>query len=188
MRELLAFVELTDRANTPIATLSGGMKRRLTIARALINDPELIILDEPTTGLDPQVRRMIWARLRALREQGKTLLLTTHYMDEAERLCDELVIIDHGRILERGSPRELIRKHVEAEVLEVRGKADLASAALVNAPNARIELIGDIHYCYTRDARGLLASLEHHRELTFLHRPASLEDVFLKLTGHELRD
>jgi len=188
IRELLAFVELSDRANVPIATLSGGMKRRLTIARALINDPELLILDEPTTGLDPQVRRMIWARLRALREQGKTLLLTTHYMDEAERLCDELVIIDHGRLLERGTPRDLIRRHVEPEVLEVRGKVERAASALSGVSDARIELIGDIHYCYTRDARSLLATLEQHRELTFLHRPTNLEDVFLKLTGHDLRD
>jgi len=188
IRELLAFVELSDRADAPIATLSGGMKRRLTIARALINSPDLIILDEPTTGLDPQVRRMIWARLRALREQGKTLLLTTHYMDEAERLCDELVIIDHGRILEQGSPRDLIRRHVEPEVLEVRGKVERASAALASVAGTRIELIGDIHYCYTHDARRLLTTLEQHRELTFLHRPSSLEDVFLKLTGHDLRD
>ncbi len=188
VRELLAFVELTDRADTPIATLSGGMKRRLTIARALINDPELIILDEPTTGLDPQVRRMIWARLRALREQGKTLLLTTHYMDEAERLCDEVVIVDHGIILERGSPRALIRQHVEPEVLEVRGPTERARAILAKASGARIEHIGDIHYCYTRDARALLATLEQHPELSFLHRPSNLEDVFLKLTGHDLRD
>jgi lipooligosaccharide transport system ATP-binding protein len=188
IRELLAFVELTDRADSPIATLSGGMKRRLTIARALINHPELIILDEPTTGLDPQVRRMIWARLRALREEGRTLLLTTHYMDEAERLCDEVVIVDHGQILERGSPRELIRKHVEHDVLEVRGKVEQARATLATARDARIELIGDTHYCYTRDARALLATLEQHHDLTFLHRPANLEDVFLKLTGHELRD
>ena len=188
LRELLAFVELTDRAGAPIATLSGGMKRRLTIARALINSPELIILDEPTTGLDPQVRRMIWARLRALREQGKTLLLTTHYMDEAERLCDELVIVDNGKVLERGSPRELIRKHVEPEVLEVHGAAERARAVLAASSGARIEELGDTYYCYTRDARALLATLEQHRELTFLHRPTNLEDVFLKLTCHELRD
>jgi len=187
-RELLGFVELSDRADAPIATLSGGMKRRLTIARALINRPELIILDEPTTGLDPQVRRMIWARLRALRDQGRTLLLTTHYMDEAERLCDELVIVDNGTVLERGSPRDLIRKHVEAEVLEVRGTPERARAVLAGVSGARIEELGDTHYCYTRDARALLAALEQHHELTFLHRPANLEDVFLKLTGHELRD
>lgn len=188
LSELLAFVELSDRANAPIATLSGGMKRRLTIARALINSPELIILDEPTTGLDPQVRRMIWARLRALREQGKTLLLTTHYMDEAERLCDELVIVDNGKVLERGSPRDLIRKHVEPEVLEVHGTAERARAVLAASSGARIEELGDTYYCYTRDARALLATLEQHRELTFLHRPTNLEDVFLKITGHELRD
>ncbi len=188
IQALLGFVELTDRADSPIATLSGGMKRRLTIARALINQPELIILDEPTTGLDPQVRRMIWARLRALREEGRTLLLTTHYMDEAERLCDQLVIVDHGRVLEHGSPRDLIHRHVEPEVLEVRGAAERTAAVLVDIPGARIEQIGDIHYCYTRDARSLLATLEQHRDLTFLHRPSNLEDVFLKLTGHELRD
>jgi lipooligosaccharide transport system ATP-binding protein len=188
IQALLGFVELTDRTDSPIATLSGGMKRRLTIARALINQPELIILDEPTTGLDPQVRRMIWARLRALREEGRTLLLTTHYMDEAERLCDQLVIVDHGRVLEHGSPRDLIHRHVEPEVLEVRGAAERTAAVLVDIPDARIEQIGDIHYCYTRDARSLLATLEQHRDLTFLHRPSNLEDVFLKLTGHELRD
>jgi lipooligosaccharide transport system ATP-binding protein len=188
VRELLDFVELGDRADSPIATLSGGMKRRLTIARALINRPDLIVLDEPTTGLDPQVRRMIWARLRSLREQGRTLLLTTHYMDEAERLCDELVIVDHGRILERGSPRELIRRHVEPEVLEVRGTGEGTEALLARLGEARVEKIGDIHYCYTGDARALLAKLEQHPQLTFLHRPTNLEDVFLKLTGHELRD
>jgi len=188
IQALLEFVELSDRADSPIATLSGGMKRRLTIARALINQPDLIILDEPTTGLDPQVRRMIWSRLRALREEGRTLLLTTHYMDEAERLCDELVIVDQGHILERGSPRDLIHRHVEPEVLEVRGAAERASTVLAGIADARIEQIGDIHYCYTRDARQLLAMLEQHRDLTFLHRPSNLEDVFLKLTGHDLRD
>jgi lipooligosaccharide transport system ATP-binding protein len=131
---------------------------------------------------------MIWARLRALREEGRTLLLTTHYMDEAERLCDQLVIVDHGRVLEHGSPRDLIHRHVEPEVLEVRGAAERTAAVLVDIPDARIEQIGDIHYCYTRDARSLLATLEQHRDLTFLHRPSNLEDVFLKLTGHELRD
>jgi lipooligosaccharide transport system ATP-binding protein len=188
IQALLEFVELSDRADSPIATLSGGMKRRLTIARSLINQPDLIILDEPTTGLDPQVRRMIWSRLRALREEGRTLLLTTHYMDEAERLCDELVIVDQGHILERGSPRDLIHRHVEPEVLEVRGAAERASTVLAGIADARIEQIGDIHYCYTRDARQLLAMLEQHRDLTFLHRPSNLEDVFLKLTGHDLRD
>jgi len=186
--ELLAFVELTDRAASPIGTLSGGMKRRLTIARALINDPELLILDEPTTGLDPQARHMIWGRLRALRSQGKTLLITTHYMEEAERLCDELIVLDHGRILDQDSPAALIRRHVEPEVIEVRGAPDSVRAALDGAPDCRLEAVGDTFYCYTRDAAALAQRLEGRADLTVLHRPANLEDVFLKLTGRELRD
>ncbi|BAV32610.1 ABC transporter ATP-binding protein [Sulfuricaulis limicola] len=188
IRELLEFVGLTDRANARIATLSGGMKRRLTIARALINDPELVVLDEPTTGLDPQVRHMIWGRLRDLRQAGKTLLLTTHYMEEAERLCDELVIMDQGRILEQGTPAALIKKHAEPEVLEVRGEEQLARRALESAGDGRFEVIGDTYYYYTRDAREVVKRLEGMPGLTFLHRPANLEDVFLKLTGRELRD
>jgi lipooligosaccharide transport system ATP-binding protein len=188
IRELLEFVGLTDRANARIATLSGGMKRRLTIARALINDPELVVLDEPTTGLDPQVRHMIWGRLRDLRQSGKTLLLTTHYMEEAERLCDELVIMDQGRILEQGAPAALVKKHAEPEVLEVRGEEQLARRALESAGDGRFETIGDTYYYYTRDAREVVKRLEGMPGLTFLHRPANLEDVFLKLTGRELRD
>ncbi|GAB4508376.1 MAG: ATP-binding cassette domain-containing protein [Sulfuricaulis sp.] len=188
IRELLEFVGLTDRANARIATLSGGMKRRLTIARALINDPELVVLDEPTTGLDPQVRHMIWGRLRDLRQSGKTLLLTTHYMEEAERLCDELVIMDEGRILEQGTPAALIKKHAEPEVLEVRGEEKLARRALESGSDGRFEAIGDTYYYYTRDARAVVKRLEGMPGLTFLHRPANLEDVFLKLTGRELRD
>ncbi len=188
IRELLAFVELTDRALSRIGTLSGGMKRRLTIARALINDPELLILDEPTTGLDPQARHMIWGRLRELRAQGKTLLLTTHYMEEAERLCDTLVILDQGRVLDQGSPAELIHRHVEPEVIEIRGDTARIHAALAGATDCRLETVGDTHYCYTRDARARIRQLEGHTDLIFLHRPTNLEDVFLKLTGRELRD
>jgi lipooligosaccharide transport system ATP-binding protein len=187
IRELLEFVELSDRADTPINTLSGGMKRRLTIARALVNDPELIVLDEPTTGLDPQARHLIWTRLRALRARGKTLLLTTHYMEEAERLCDELVFLDQGRILDQGSPATLIRRHVEREVVEVRGDIALVRKALAGT-DARIEAVGDTTYCYTRDARALVKHLEGEPSLTSLHRPANVEDVFLKLTGRDLRD
>ena len=188
IRELLEFVGLTDRANARIATLSGGMKRRLTIARALINDPELVVLDEPTTGLDPQVRHMIWGRMRDLRQSGKTLLLTTHYMEEAERLCDELVIMDEGRILEQGTPAALIKKHVEPEVIEVRGEEKLARQVLESTGDGRFEAIGDTYYYYTRDARAVVKHLEGIPHLTFLRRPANLEDVFLKLTGRELRD
>ena len=186
--ELLAFVGLTERADARIATLSGGMKRRLTIARALINDPELVVLDEPTTGLDPQVRHMIWGRLRDLRHAGKTLLLTTHYMEEAERLCDELVIMDQGRILEQGAPAALIKKHAEPEVIEVRGEEQLARQVLASSGEGRFEVVGDTYYYYTRDARAVVKRLEDMVGLAFLHRPSNLEDVFLKLTGRELRD
>jgi lipooligosaccharide transport system ATP-binding protein len=183
---LLDFVELSDRADTKITTLSGGMRRRLTIARALINDPELVVLDEPTTGLDPQVRHMIWARLRDLRTQGKTLLLTTHYMEEAERMCDQLVIMDEGRVLERGATRDLIRQHVEPEVLEVRGNGD--ARLLLAGCGGRLETIGDTIYYYTDNARVAVTHLETDPRLAFHHRPANLEDVFLKLTGRELRE
>ncbi len=188
IRQLLEFVELTDRANSRLHTLSGGMKRRLTIARALVNDPELIVLDEPTTGLDPQVRHMIWGRLRDLRQSGKTLLLTTHYMEEAERLCDELVIIDRGRILDQGAPVALIRRHVEPEVVEIRGEARRIESMLGPHPGCRIEPVGDTYYCYTADPRRLVKQLEGQPDIVFLHRPANLEDVFLKLTGRELRE
>jgi lipooligosaccharide transport system ATP-binding protein len=188
VRELLAFVELADRAHSHIATLSGGMKRRLTIARALVNDPELLILDEPSTGLDPQARHMIWGRLRALRAKGKTLLLTTHYMEEAERLCDELVVMDAGRILDQGSPAQLIARHVEPEVIEVRGEEAQVRKLLDGARDCRLEAVGDTFYCYTRNARARIKKLEGETGLTWLHRPANLEDVFLRLTGRELRD
>jgi lipooligosaccharide transport system ATP-binding protein len=188
IRELLEFMELADRADDPIKSLSGGMKRRLTIARALINDPELLILDEPTTGLDPQVRRMIWNRLRALRNSGKTLLLTTHYMDEAERLCDDLVVIDKGRIVARGAPRELIRRHVEAHVLEVQGEGAAGSDLLGDLPGVRIERVGETLYCYTDDLAAALQRLEQAPRLICMHRPTTLEDVFLRITGHELRE
>lgn len=185
--ELLEFVGLSDRADSRIGTLSGGMKRRLTIARALVNDPELVVLDEPTTGLDPQVRHMIWSRLRELRAAGKTLLLTTHYMEEAERLCDELVIMDNGVVLEQGAPAALIRKHVEPEVLEVHGDGGAVTQALTGA-KGRLEAVADSHYFYTRFGRAAVKRLEALPAITFLHRPANLEDVFLKLTGRDLRD
>lgn len=185
---LLKFAALTDRADEKTESLSGGMKRRLTIARALINDPELVVLDEPTTGLDPQARHVIWSRLLELREQGKTLLLTTHYMEEAERLCDELMILDHGKILAQGSPQELTARHVEPEVIEIRGAASVSDALVKPLDDCRVERMGNSLYCYTQDAAPLLDKLQQVPELTFLHRPSGLEDVFLKLTGRELRE
>lgn len=187
--KLLEFAALTERRNARITSLSGGMQRRLTIARALINDPDLIILDEPTTGLDPQARHVIWSRLTELRDQGKTLLLTTHYMEEAERLCDELVIMDHGKILDQGSPAELIKRHVEPEVIELRGcDKDTVNMVRTKVADCRIEHLGTSLYCYTHDSAPQLEYLRSVHNLTFMHRPAGLEDVFLKLTGRELRD
>jgi len=185
---LLEFASLAERGRAKTDTLSGGMKRRLIIARALINDPELVVLDEPTTGLDPQARHVIWGRLAELRARGTTLLLTTHYMEEAERLCDELVIMDHGRILDQGSPSELIRRHVEPEVIELRGDTAAALQDLATARGCRLERIGGSLYCYTGESAPLLAELQTRPGLTFIHRPAGLEDVFLTLTGRELRD
>jgi lipooligosaccharide transport system ATP-binding protein len=186
--ELLELANLTERRHAKTDTLSGGMKRRLTIARALINAPELVILDEPTTGLDPQARHVIWSRLTALRDRGTTLLLTTHYMEEAERLCDELVIMDHGRILDRGTPRELIRRHVEPEVIEVRAGDSTRFAAFAGARGCRLETQGASLYCYGHDSAPLLDFLQQDPGLVYLHRPAGLEDVFLRLTGRDLRD
>jgi len=186
--ELLGFVELADRADSPLRELSGGMKRRLSIARSLINDPELIILDEPTTGLDPQVRHLIWIRLRQLRSAGKTLLLTTHYMDEAERLCDELVVIDAGEIISQGRPADLVREHIESDVLEIQGEAGDIEALISGVKGVRLESVGETHYCYTNELGPLLHHLEQATGLTYTHRPANLEDVFLRLTGHELRE
>ena len=185
--QLLDFVELGSRAASKVDALSGGMKRRLTIARALINDPELVILDEPTTGLDPQARHVIWARLRDLIQAGKTLILTTHYMEEAERLCNELVIMDRGTILDQGSPRALIRRHAESEVVEIRSHRGDIKALLGDCP-CRMEEVGDTVYCYADNARPVVSHIEDQPELVFLHRPTTLEDVFLKLTGRELRD
>ncbi len=188
IEELLGFLELSDRRDAHVRHLSGGMRRRLSIARALINDPELIMLDEPTTGLDPQVRHLIWTRLRKLRSAGKTLLLTTHYMDEAERLCDALVVMDHGRIITQGSPGALIREHIEPHVIELPGGAGRLRDGLASCPGVRLLEVGETCYCYARDPTPLLTMLEQDPGSSFQHRAANLEDVFLKLTGHELRE
>jgi len=188
IEELLDFVELAERKQAKINTLSGGMKRRLSIARSLINAPELLILDEPTTGLDPQARHLIWRRLRELKKTGTTLLLTTHYMEEAERLCDDLVIIDKGKILSQGHPKALIRQHVEPDVVEIHEDPDQVSSLLALNHDIRTEIIDQSIYCYTHLPVPLLKQLEARPGLTYFHRPANLEDVFLKLTGRELRD
>ena len=185
---LLDFASLTAKRKARIAELSGGMKRRLTLARALVNDPELIFMDEPTTGLDPQARHLIWERLKTLLAAGKTILLTTHFMDEAERLCDRLAVIDHGRMIAEGEPRELIAEHIEPQVLEVYGENVAEWAQHAKSLADRIELSGETAFCYLRHPETLLQSLAEQPGLRYLHRPANLEDLFLKLTGREMRD
>ena len=186
---LLEFAGLEKRGKTGLRTLSGGMKRRLTLARALINDPELLILDEPTTGLDPQARHLIWDGLRQLLSQGKTILLTTHFMDEAERLATRLAVIDHGTLIASDTPRALIASHLEPEVIEVYGDDARAWAeGQGRALSARLELAGETAFCYAKDPQPLLAALAQAHGVRYLHRPANLEDLFIKLTGRELRD
>jgi lipooligosaccharide transport system ATP-binding protein len=188
--ELLAFAQLTDRGDDPVEPLSGGMKRRLTIARSLVNDPELLLLDEPTTGLDPQARHLLWDRLFRLKQDGVTLIITTHYMDEAEQLCDRLVVMDGGRIAAEGSPLELIRDYSTREVAELRfGVGEHAELALkVEDLGERVEVLPDRILIYTDDGEGALAQV-HERGLApvaVLARRATLEDVFLRLTGRTL--
>ena len=186
---LLEFANLTHKRDAKIPTLSGGMKRRLTLARALVNDPDIIFLDEPTTGLDPQARHLIWQRLRELTAQGKTLLLTTHFMDEAERLCHRLAILDEGRMIAQDTPQALIQQHIEPQVVEVFGERVSAWADTQAARfSLRFEVSGETAFCYVNDAQPLLAHLSEQGALRYLHRPANLEDVFLKLTGREMRE
>jgi lipooligosaccharide transport system ATP-binding protein len=188
--ELLDFVQLTERANDQVDPLSGGMKRRLTIARSLINEPELIILDEPTTGLDPQARHLVWDRLYRLKQRGATLIITTHYMDEAEQLCDRLVVMDKARIAAEGSPRQLIEQYATREVLELR-LTDAVRATLngrLQDVAERVEELPDRLLLYVADGETALETV-HHREIPIesaLVRRSSLEDVFLRLTGRSL--
>ncbi|WP_438939170.1 ABC transporter ATP-binding protein [Cellulomonas citrea] len=188
--ELLDFAELADKAKVKVDALSGGMKRRLTIARALINEPAVLMLDEPTTGLDPQARHVLWDRLFRLKERGTTLVVTTHYMDEAEQLCDRLVVVDHGRIMAEGSPAELIRTYSTREVLELRfGSSRNAQAAVDLADLAeRIEVLPDRVLLYAEDGEAVLAQVRSRGldPTTSLVRRSSLEDVFLRLTGRSL--
>ncbi len=188
--ELLEFVQLGDRATSQVEPLSGGMKRRLTIARSLINEPSLLLLDEPTTGLDPQARHLLWDRLYRLKQRGVTLVLTTHFMDEAEQLCDRLVIMDKARIVAAGSPRELIEQYSTREVLELRFAADAAPVAddILEGVAQRIERLPDRVLLYADDGEAAAATLHERgvRPETTLVRRSSLEDVFLRLTGRSL--
>ena len=189
--ELLEFVQLSDRAKDKVEPLSGGMKRRLTIARSLVNNPEVLLLDEPTTGLDPQARHVVWERLFRLKQQGVTLVLTTHYMDEAEQLCDRLVIMDRGRIAEEGSPAELIRRLSTREVVEVRFPGDLPKldSLVFDGRVARVEALADRILLYTDDGDAVVPIVhEKLQPLSVLVRRSSLEDVFLSLTGRTLID
>jgi len=186
---LLDFAGLASKRDVGIRTLSGGMKRRLTLARALVNDPDLLILDEPTTGLDPQARHLIWDGLRQLLAQGKTILLTTHFMDEAERLATRLAVIDHGTLIASDTPQALLAQHVEPEVIEVYGDEARAWAEQQGrALSQRLEIAGETAFCYTAEPKPLLADLATRANVRYLHRPANLEDLFIKLTGRELRD
>ena len=190
--ELLEFVQLTERAGSKVESLSGGMKRRVTIARSLMSEPDLLLLDEPTTGLDPQARHVLWDRLYRLKQQGVTLVLTTHYMDEAEQLCDRLVVMDGGRIVAEGSPRQLIEQHSTREVLELRYPAGTneGHASVVDGVGDRVEVLPDRILVYAHDGEKALAMV-HDRGSTpesALVRRSSLEDVFLRLTGRTLVD
>jgi len=186
---LLEFAALSHKADVRPGELSGGMRRRLSLARALVNDPRLLMLDEPTTGLDPQARHLMWERLQLLLQQGKSILLTTHFMDEAERLCSRLLVLDHGRKIAEGRPRDLIARYLEPDVVEAYGDGALA---LVDSPlkalAARVEVSGETAFFYTHGAKRLLDAMSAHPKLRTLHRPANLEDLFLKLTGRQIRE
>jgi lipooligosaccharide transport system ATP-binding protein len=188
--QLLEFAALSHKADAKPGELSGGMRRRLSLARALVNDPKLLLLDEPTTGLDPQARHLMWERLQVLLQQGKSILLTTHFMDEAERLCSRLLVLDHGRKIAEGKPRDLIREHLEPDVVEAYGNGALAlaEAAELKALARRIEVSGETVFFYTHAPKPLLDALGAHAGLRTLHRPANLEDLFLKLTGRQIRE
>lgn len=186
---LLEFAALGHKADARPGELSGGMRRRLSLARALVNDPQLLLLDEPTTGLDPQARHLMWERLQVLLQQGKAILLTTHFMDEAERLCSRLLVLDHGRKIAEGRPRTLIAEHLEPDVVEAYGNGALGLADThLRTLAGRTEVSGETVFFYTQEAKPLLDALATHSHLRTLHRPANLEDLFLKLTGRQIRE
>jgi lipooligosaccharide transport system ATP-binding protein len=186
---LLKFVQLEEKRDVIINNLSAGMKRRLIIARALLNEPQVLILDEPTTGLDPQARHLIWEKIRSLKKQGVTVILTTHYMDEASQLCDRLIIMDHGKIVEEGKPMDLIQKHVGEEVLEVAFSEEVIKLLKQTFDSARIEVVGDKIHVFTSHPRGAFSKMLKMSSFKgAVIRDANLEDVFLKLTGRRLRE
>jgi lipooligosaccharide transport system ATP-binding protein len=187
--EQLKFFQLQEKQNVSISELSTGMKRRLIVARALINEPQILLLDEPTTGLDPQARHLVWEEVRSLRKRGVTIILTTHYMDEAAALCDRILIMDNGKIIEQGVPTELIRKHVGEDVLEIDNDEQLVETLKKEFPAARFEAFGDRIHVFTSQPHGVFESfLEKFPSKNVTIRNANLEDVFLKLTGKGLRD
>jgi lipooligosaccharide transport system ATP-binding protein len=187
--ELLKFMQLEKKRDTIITTLSGGMRRRLILARALMNEPQILILDEPTTGLDPQARHLIWTKIRNLQKQKVTVILTTHYMDEAAQLCDRIMIMDYGKIIEKGKPADMVKKHVGEEVLEVLFSEEAMRCLKQNFPDARIDVVGDKIQVFAHKPRGVLAKvLEEASFKGALIRNSNLEDVFLKLAGRSLRN
>jgi lipooligosaccharide transport system ATP-binding protein len=187
--ELLKFVQLEEKRTVIIDQLSAGMKRRLVLARALINEPQILILDEPTTGLDPQGRHLIWDKIRSLQKQGVTIVLTTHYMDEAAQLCDRTLIIDNGKVIEEGRPSDLVKKHVGEEVLEVAYDEEVLKLLRNALPDARLEVISDRIQVFTNQPRGVFTSILNKFSFkATMMRDANLEDVFLKLTSRRLRE
>ena len=187
--ELLKFLQLEEKRDVIITSLSGGMRRRLILARALMNDPQILILDEPTTGLDPQARHLIWTKIRNLKNQGVTVILTTHYMDEAAQLCDRITIMDNGKIIEKGKPSDMVKKHVGEEVLEVIYSKEAMDCLKKTFPDARIDVVDDKIHVFTQKPRGILAKvLEETSFKGAAIRDSNLEDVFLKLAGRSLKD
>jgi len=185
---LLEFARLESKANARVGELSGGMKRRLTLARALVNDPDVLIMDEPTTGLDPQARHLIWERLRSLLARGKTILLTTHFMEEAERLCDRLCVIEEGRKVAEGKPDDLIQRVIGCDVIEIYGSDPQALRDELLPFVSRMEISGETLFCYVDDPAPVHQRVKGRPGVRYLHRPANLEDVFLRLTGREMVD
>ncbi|WP_425248945.1 nodulation factor ABC transporter ATP-binding protein NodI [Bradyrhizobium huanghuaihaiense] len=183
---LLEFARLESKADVRVAELSGGMKRRLTLARALINDPDLLVMDEPTTGLDPHARHLIWERLRVLLARGKTILLTTHFMEEAERLCDRLCVLEGGRKIAEGKPDALIDEHIGCDVIEIYGGNPHELSELIRPHTRNVEVSGETLFCYAAHPEQVRAELRGRAGLRVLQRPPNLEDVFLQLTGREM--